>query len=270
MENGMIRLPLVLLMMCFLSFDRVSAQTDKDENPPAPGFNTAGSDEQAVKIADEVMNALGGRRNWDKTRYVTWRFFGRRLHVWDKWTGVVRVEFEESVEGSEEKYLVVVVANIHDKTGIAWKNGEPVTGEKLMEYVQAAYEMWINDSYWLVMPYKLKDTGVTLKYKGEEKMADGRPADVLILTFENVGVTPGNRYEVFVDKKTRLVEQWSFFENATDVEPGFTRPWAGWKKYGNIMLPESFGKRGHTGIAVFEELPAAVFEGPADIGNFLK
>lgn len=46
------------------------------------------------------------------------------------------------------------------------------------------------------MPYKLKDSGVTLKYKGEGQTEEGEPAQVLVLTFKDVGVTPQNKYEV--------------------------------------------------------------------------
>ena len=60
--------------------------------PAVPGFNLKNSDANAVAIADEVMAQLGGWENWAKTRYITWKFFGRRLHVWDKWTGNIRVE----------------------------------------------------------------------------------------------------------------------------------------------------------------------------------
>ncbi|MEZ5331564.1 MAG: hypothetical protein R2991_05830 [Thermoanaerobaculia bacterium] len=48
------------------------------------------------------------------------------------------------------------------------------------------------------MPYKLEDPGVTLHYLGERPMLDGRPAEVLELTFEGVGRTPQNKYHVYV------------------------------------------------------------------------
>jgi hypothetical protein len=63
-----------------------------DGYPAAEGFDLAGSDAKAIEIADAVMEKMGGWDNWDKTRCVTWRFFGRRLHVWDKWTGKLRHE----------------------------------------------------------------------------------------------------------------------------------------------------------------------------------
>ena len=37
-------------------------------NPPAPGFDEAGSGRRAVAIADLVMMAMGGREPWDETR----------------------------------------------------------------------------------------------------------------------------------------------------------------------------------------------------------
>ncbi|HHL71578.1 MAG TPA: hypothetical protein ENJ29_03615, partial [Bacteroidetes bacterium] len=65
----------VIILLPLLS---ACGTSPRDEaNPPAPGFNLADSDARAIAIADEVMQALGGRRAWDKTRYITWRFFGR-------------------------------------------------------------------------------------------------------------------------------------------------------------------------------------------------
>ncbi len=229
-------------------------QTATEANPPAPGFDLAGSDPRAVRIADEVMQALGGRTAWDNTRYITWKFFGKRRHIWDKWTGDIRVE--------DGKGLVVVM-NLNTRKGRAWQNGQEITHpDSLQTKLQFAYEAWVNDSYWMFMPYKLKDTGVTLKYLGEGKTQDGRRADILQLTFKGVGVTPQNKYRVYVDKQTRLVMQWDFFRNAGDTEPLFSTPWANWKRYGNVLLSNDRGKRKHSDIAVFQELPESVFRKP--------
>ncbi len=35
----------------------------QSENPPMPGFDTEGSDPEAIAVADEVMEKLGGRRS---------------------------------------------------------------------------------------------------------------------------------------------------------------------------------------------------------------
>lgn len=226
-------------------------------NPPMPGFNSAGSDARAVEIADQVMEALGGRKNWDDTHYIVWRFFGRRLHVWDKWRNTDRVEFGN----------MVIVVNLNDQTGRAWRDGQEITDpDSLKPLLERGRRAWINDAYWMFMPYKLKDTGVTLKYIGEGKMQDGRDADVLQLTFSGVGVTPENKYRVYVDRKTALVGQWDYFQTAGDDKPGMSTPWENWQRFGSILLSDSRGgQRKHTDIAVYSSVPASVFEDPAPV-----
>ena len=225
-----------------------------EDNPPAEGFNAEDSDTKAIAIADEVMSAMGGHKNWDDTRYITWQFFGFRLHVWDKWTGDLRFEQGE----------MTVLMNIHSKEGRVFVAGEAVSDpDTIAAKLEHSYRAWINDSYWLVMPYKLKDSGVTLSYRGVEKTEDGRPADALELTFKEVGVTPQNKYAVWVDQESHLVTQWGFYPNATDAEPRFTGPWSNWQRHCAILLFDERGKRQHTDVAVFDELPRSVFEDPA-------
>ena len=223
------------------------------DNPPASGFNAADSDPKAIALADEVMTALGGRANWDATRYITWRFFGFRLHVWDKWTGDIRFE-----EGD-----LTVLMNIHSKEGRAFVAGAAISDpDTLAAKLDHGYRAWINDSYWLVMPYKLKDTGVTLRYRGLEATQDGRPAQVLELTFKDVGVTPQNKYAVWIDRESRLVTQWAFYRDAADAEPRFIGPWTNWQRHGSILLSDGRGEREHTDVAVFDELSRSVFTSP--------
>ena len=227
------------------------------ENPPMPGFNSAGSDARAIEIADAVMEALGGRENWDNTRYLSWGF-GRDEQVWDKWTGDFRFQRDS----------LVVLMNVNTKEGRAFVNGEELADPE--EALQTAYRAWVNSGYWFLMPYKLKDTGVTLKYLGEGTTEDGRAAEIIELTFDNVGLTPQNKYRIFVDKETNLVSQWQYFREATDEEPAFTRPWGNWKRYGKIMLSDHRGE-GRNGpfvlpnIGAYDSLPAEVFTSPERI-----
>lgn len=220
------------------------------------------SDPRAVEIARSVMETMGGRVAWDQTRFVSWNFFGRRTHYWDRATGDVRIE-APTREG--DTYLILM--NIHTRRGRAWKNGEPLEDpDELQQALNNGHEMWVNDSYWMFMPYKLLDPGVRLTYKGEGNLADGRPAVVLDLTFDaGVGYTPQNRYEVFVARDTGLVEQWAFFAEAANVEPNFVLPWGEWRRFGKIMLATAHGQEADWEIAVHDELPRSVFEDPAPV-----
>lgn len=231
------------------------------DNPPAPGFDASGSDARAVEIADRVMEALGGREAWDATRFVTWKFFGRRTHFWDKHTGDIRIEGV----GREDNKPFLILMNLGSLEGRAWRDGVEVSGEELAELLDFGEAAWINDSYWMFMPYKLKDTGVTLTYVGEGTMEDGRDADVLQLTFRDVGRTPENRYHVYVSKESGLVEQWDFYREFTDEEPNFRIPWHNWQRHGEILLSDDRGDSGHTDIAVFDRLPETVFTSPEPV-----
>jgi len=216
------------------------------------GFNMAGSDPKAVQLADSVMAAQGGRESWDNTRYIAWNFFGNRKLLWDKASGNVRVE--------HLKDDMKVLVNINTGEGKVYKDGAEVTQpDSVAKYLQQGKEAWINDSYWLVMPYKLKDSGVTLKYLGEDTTQAGQQAEVLQLTFEKVGVTPENRYKVYIDKGTHLVSQWAYFKNANDTAPAFVMPWQDYQTYGNLKLSGDRGQAKITDIKVMDEVPETAF-----------
>jgi len=232
---------------------------------PSPALDPSDSDSRSVEIAGAVMESMGGRDAWDSTRFVRWRFFGRRLHFWDRHGGDIRIESPASTgrDGVEQPAFLVLM-NIHSKKGRAWEDGREVeTPEKLAEYLDRGHQLWVNDSYWMFMPYKLLDPGVTLTYAGERILEDGRAADVLDMTFvEGVGYTPENRYEIFVARDSGLVEQWSFFAEASAEEPNFTLPWSDWRQFGGILLATGHGQGLDWEIAVYEELPDAVFDSP--------
>ncbi len=233
---------------------QVNTETEElAANPAAPDFNAAGSDERAIAIADEVMKAMGGRAAWDQAQYIQWNFFGRRMLLWDKHNQRVRID----LVGDSTVYLIDLKSN----SGQVLKDGEALAQpDSLAKYVKQGESIWINDSYWLVMPYKLKDSGVTLKYVGQDTTQAGKLADVLQLIFERVGDTPENKYWVYVDPETKLVTQWDFFTNADDEAPRFSTPWEGYEDYHGILLSGGRGKNQLSEIAVYEQVPNAVFE----------
>ena len=228
------------------------ASRDSEANPAAPGFNATGSDDRAIAIADSVMLAMGGREAWDSTRFLLWNFFGRRTLLWDKKTGWVRIEIPDD--------STVYIVNIRDMSGLAREGNRLIKNpDTLQARLQRAKSIWINDSYWLFMPFKLKDSGLTLKYLGKDTTQSGIPSYVLQLTFQGVGDTPENKYHVFVDTSSYLVRQWAYFRNAGDEKPGFITPWDDYRKYGKILLSGNRGERALTGIGIFREAPAGAF-----------
>lgn len=264
----------LILLVCSLTIicvscdsPRTSHQPEQEANPPAPGFNLEESDPEAIALADSVMMALGGRKNWDEACCFSWNFFGRRHLWWDKHAQMARVEWIAD--------SIVVAVHLPDTTGKVWIKGRPVTEpDSLRQFLARGVSAWINDSYWLFMPYKLKDSGVRLKYLGRDTTLDGRLAEVIHLTFNGVGETPENKYHVYIDPDSHLVVQWDFFRNFTDTEPLFRTPWADWRRYGKLMLSGDRGQRRLTGIAVYDHFPPELFErlsvempAPSDTGS---
>ncbi len=202
---------------------------------------TAASDPKAVEIADQVMTALGGRQRWDSLHYLRWTFEvavndtlrpGRR-HAWDKYTGWHRVDGTNRA-GLPFSYI----ENMNDSTGMAWVNGNPIEGDSLKKLMRTAHAAWTNDSYWFLMPYKLRDPGVTLKYDGEVKDTTGTGAtyDRLALSFENVGMTPGDHYWVYVNRANHRVEKWEHLLQGAQPPP-VPYTWEGWEDHGGLWFP---------------------------------
>lgn len=221
----------------------------------------ADADPHARALAESVVANLGGWEAWERTRYLQWSFFGGRRHAWDKKTGDWRLD-----DGGN-----VVLMNVGTRAGRAFESGtevfDPVRKQDLLDQ---AWGKWINDSYWMFLPWKLLDPGVKLRHLGAAALADGAPAQVLELTFQDVGLTPKNRYLVYVGDESGRIEQWTFFPDAVDEKPRFTLPWKGWKRVGRIQLCTDHGNlpgRENTDwrIAAPEELPRSVFTDPAAV-----
>lgn len=222
-------------------------------NPAAPGFDAAHSDAKAVEVADSVMQAIGGRKAWDEARYFRWNFFGRRSLLWDKKAGRVKITMLPDSS-------TVLAFNLQTGKGQARRDGQLVENpDSLAALLSQGRSIWINDSYWLFMPFKLKDTGVKLAYIGTDTTQAGAEAHLLQLTFEEVGDTPQNKYWVWVGKENYLVQQWAYFPDAGDEAPAFVMPWRDYQDYRGLRLSGDRGERKITGIEVLGNLPDESF-----------
>jgi hypothetical protein len=245
--------------------------------PDAPSFPGAASmprasDARAKAVADRVMDALGGKEAWDRTRYLRFGFGSERdgkwmgrTHHWDKWTGRYRVEGQ-----TRDGKPFLTLMNLNTKEGSAWLDGKKLEGEDLKKQLERGYGMWVNDTYWLLMPYKMNDPGVILTYAGEERGDGGALYDKVQLRFESVGLTPKDTYWVWVNRGTGMVDRWDYVLAGESVPPT-TWQWKGWKKYGDIMLAgervnaKENGKLLLPDIAVLDSLPDSVFTSPDPI-----
>ncbi|WP_143434887.1 hypothetical protein [Hymenobacter roseosalivarius] len=228
--------------------------------PAGQGFDLAGSDARAIAIADTVMARMGGFQNWQNTRYLAWSFFRGQYQIWDKYTGDFHWEQDS----------LVANYNLLTRTGKAYKGGREITdtpgGQELLEKM---YPLWVNNSWWLIMPFKLKDSGITLNYRGLGTTFENEPADILQMTFKDVGVTPENRYEIRVLRNSGLVQEWSYFAKAADPQPAFRRRWSDYAQHGNILLASDRSDPTKPAriadIAVRQTVPAGLMDSPVPV-----
>ncbi len=161
------------------------------------------------EIAQTMMQAMGGQDAWNRAHFVRYDFkvtaggkvVADRAHLWDKQTGRYRIE-DKTKEGQPR----VTLFNIGTQQGAVYVAGKKLEGEPAAQAMKQGYGTFINDMYWLSMPWKWLDQGVHLKYLGEKKPG----FDVVELTFGKVGLTPGDRYDAFVNKKSHLMEHWEY------------------------------------------------------------
>src|SRR5262245_25160489 len=216
----------------------------------APRPSHAASDTTAVHIADQVMASLGGAKRWDALEGIRWSWEASindtirssRRHSWDKHTGWHRVEYT-SRQG--QKY--VIIHKLGETTGLAWDNGTKIEGDSLTKLVALGQSLWTNDSYWFLMPYKLRDPGVNLTYAGQAEV-NGKPVDRLALSFDHVGETPGDHYWVSVDRATHRVVKWEFVLQEQQPPP-VPWMWTDWEEHDGLWF--STARRGENKRTIY-------------------
>jgi hypothetical protein len=228
----------------------------------------ADSDPKAVAIAEQVLKSLGGREKWASLTGLRWTFGAAvhdtlkapRHHSWNLHTGQHRVE---GVTRSGVKFLFI--HTIGDSTsGIAFMNDTRIEGDSLRKLTDRAQALWTNDSYWFLMPYKMLDPGVHLKYDGEVKDSLGT-FDRVAMSFDQVGLTPGDRYWVYVNQKNHRVERWEYVLQGT-TPPPVQWTWEGWEQHDGLWFPTAH-RQGITaimtnGVATVSSFPASEFQAP--------
>lgn len=139
---------------------------------------------QSGKAADAMARKMLSSLNpqaYKETRFIEWSFRnGANSYKWDKKRGSCLVKWDD----------YEVRLNLGDtKQSKVLKDGQKLSGEEKMKRITQAIDMFNNDSFWLVAPFKVFDKGtrrslVTMK-NGDE---------AFLVTYTSGGTTPGDSY----------------------------------------------------------------------------
>ncbi len=270
------RTPLVLVVSLSLAIGLPGCAPEETEpiGDEEPSSGVASSpmatftDGDVQRVHDRMMEAMDPNGEYAKRRYLafTWliqRAGGEavgRSHRWDRWSGDVRVE------GPTDQGTLVAVFNTNSPDqGRVWVDGNEVLDASRSEWLGRAQGMHVNDAYWLVMPYKWTDPGVTTRYLGEESDDDGTIWEIVELSFDNVGRTPQNVYHAYISPASGLMERWAHYRTA-DAEPSYA-VWREWTSFGGARLPldralANDARLYFEGVELLAEAPADAFTGP--------
>ncbi len=204
----------------------------------AAGVRAADADPKADAVGKELIASMGGMPAWEKARQFQFDFVvvkdGKPVahfsHAWDRYTGDYRLSGVDKAGAPFTVYF-----NVNTKAGQAMVNGQPADAEKQKQLLENAYGRFINDTYWLLAPWKIFDPGVHRSYDGEKPCPGGGTCDVLKLSFDDVGMTPKDVYWLWITRDGRHMVQWQYVLGGAS-EPPTTAAWKDWQKMGGLSL----------------------------------
>ncbi|QTE22620.1 hypothetical protein [Polaribacter cellanae] len=174
-----------------------------------PLENVKAYNPKANELANKILKAIK-HENYKNTRYLEWSFGGRRSFKWDKEKHIVAISWDS------------IRVNLHPQ------NKEKSTvfiNEKLQKIadstiVKKAWNIFNNDSFWLVAPHKLFENGIIRSIQKE----DGK--DALFVKYTTGGTTPGDSY-LWVLDKNYLPISYKMFVPSMKMN-GVSATWEGW------------------------------------------
>lgn len=172
---------------------------------------------QAEQLADRMLRSLNyeGYQNLEE---INWSFPRGHHFVWRKQQDTVEVRWDD--------YQVIFCPSTLQ--GRAFQSGVPLKGGYGREVIAEAWELFANDSFWLVAPFKIRDPG-TVRELVTTDIGQG-----LLVTYTSGGVTPGDSYLWVLDANDRPVA-WQMW---VDIIPigGLEFSWEGWEQQGGVWF----------------------------------
>lgn len=197
------------------------------------GATAGGAEEAAGKaqqLATDLWKASGGE-SWAKVKELHFTFVveqeGKQLanvhHAWNVTAGTDEVKWKDK-EGKDHHATANLAAPATD--------GDEKT----------AYARWVNDSYWLLAPLKIRDRGVNVQ-SGGSKDLNGVACETLRLSFDKVGLTSTDQYVFYIDPKTKLPLAWDYIPASGE---GMQATWEKFQTVGGLTLATEHNFKGKT------------------------
>ncbi|MFY9243608.1 MAG: hypothetical protein WAO74_11330 [Polaribacter sp.] len=148
-----------------------------------PMGNIKAYNEEANILANNILKAIN-HEAYQKTKVLEWSFAGRRSFKWNKEKHIVDVSWDS--------IRVNLYPQEIEKSMVFFNENQSEKADSII--VKKAWDIFNNDSFWLVAPHKLFDDGVLRNIEiVDEKQA-------LRVTYTTGGTTPGDSYVWLLDE----------------------------------------------------------------------
>ena len=128
-----------------------------------------------------------------------------------------------------------------------------VRSNQLTDSETTADSRFINDSYWLLMPFYLvwsKDGYTSTVKRAQAAPLSEEPMTMLTIQYDQQGgYTPGDAYDLYIDEDYRLKE-WTFRKGGQQ-EPSMSMSWEDYKELDGLLLPTNHSGSGP--VRIFHE-----------------
>ena len=138
--------------------------------------------EKADALANKILKAIK-HKAYKNTRYLEWSFGGKRHFKWDKEKHIVDVSWDS--------IRVNLFPREKEKSSVYFNNKLQNTADE--KIIKRAWDIFNNDSFWLVAPHKLFDDGTI---RSIQKVNN---EEALLVKYTSGGTTPGDSYLWLLD-----------------------------------------------------------------------
>lgn len=167
--------------------------------------------EVADQMAQHMLEALDYKA-YQSTDYIEWTFSNRRHYKWEKSKSTCTIFWKNNK---------VILDQNNSQNSKAFVGDEQASGPGADALIKKAFDYFNNDSFWLVAPYKVFDSGTERRLVNLEKDKQG-----LLVTYNSGGSTPGDSYLWHLDENFRPTS----FQMWTSIIPiqGLEASWNDW------------------------------------------
>ncbi len=225
------------MLFCALAFLACEAAPPQQQEPPKRRFDPSLSHPRAVALANKVIKTANARRFFDDVRYLGFSLILKssagtsieNRHEWNLQEGDYKVSWQE---GDSSEFLVYF--NFRNKQRRCFRNNRVISDSTTASRVYGrAYATFVRDSWWLLMPFKLKAPGTILHFL-DARSIDGQDYDIVRMTFNRVGLTPENIYDLYINRASNRIDRIDYYRDSLTAPVTFY--WSDWQEIGGYLF----------------------------------